>query len=163
MLGRTRDPKEVLAYVRSQAYIDESKVEWSLDVAQVYIVEVLAIYELPGVNPSQQRTNQRNQDLADAANTADKYEPGGVPPEDEYLTETAPKYGFGWQARQFVTVRLTGTNLGGLIFNQLSTRSLQAGSKVLVFADNREDGGGTEPPLYQRFWPRGNPPYPDIG
>jgi len=131
----------------------------------IYVVEVLAIYEDPGVNPSNQRTNQRDNDLSKAGAVSDKYEPGGVAPEDEYLAVTEARYGFGWKGRQFITVQKTASDLGTAIYNQLVGRNLKAGSKVLVFSDLRDEGqtNTTSDPLFARYWPRANPPQPDIG
>lgn len=132
----------------------------------VFIVEVLAIYEGMGASVTNPRRNARDQDLALAANSSDKYEPGGVPPEDEYLDGfEGSRYGFGWRGRQFVTVKQTADQLGNAAYNQLNNRGMQAGSKVLIFSDDRdqEPGAATGDPSYRRMWPRANPPEPDIG
>lgn len=130
----------------------------------VFIVEVLAIYELPGVTPSGARVTQRDSDLTLAGQRSDAYAPGGTPPTDEYLEATQARYGFGWRARQFISVQASAQTLGTAVFNRLNTRSLQAGSKVIVFPDFRDGGSqGTGAPLYQRSWPRATPPLPDIG
>lgn len=119
----------------------------------IFVVEVTAIYENPGVTPTQARLNQITQDMTAAAAQADRYQPLGVSPADEYLERLPSRYGTGWRARQFITVRATATTLGSTVYTRLNNRVMRDGSKVQVFPDDRDSGGGTEPVVFQRSWP----------
>lgn len=121
-------------------------------MATVFIVEVVAVYEPPGVAPTGPRLNQINQDMGLADATADRYAPGGASPEDEALERLPDRYGAGWRARRFVSVRTTAEQAGQTVFARLSTRNLEH-FIVQVFPDNREEGGGTGEWLYKRSFP----------
>jgi hypothetical protein len=110
----------------------------------IFVVEVLAIYEDPGVTPSNPRVNQRDNDVAEAKTRSaavTHYVATGqdVPP--EHITafgragdaEPSSRYGFGWRARLWLNVRQDGDDIGQAVAARLATRSLRQGSYVQVF------------------------------
>lgn len=120
----------------------------------IYCVEVLAIYESPGVAPSGARTTQRDNDLALATSQANAVGRAVVGPEDEYMRATPAKYGFGWQCRQWITAQADATTVGTAIWNRLSTRALKDGTKVEVFPrDETLPGYTTGAIVYRRRLP----------
>lgn len=117
----------------------------------VHVVQVLAIYELPGVNPSGARVTQRNNDVADATAQAagrEHYVAEGqdVPPEQ--ITsfgragdpEPVSRYGFGWRARQWLVLSADADAVGQAIATRLATRTLRQGSYVQVFDHLADEG-----------------------
>src|SRR4051812_38977808 len=104
----------------------------------IYCVEVLAIYEQPGVNPTGSRINQRDNDFALAQQRANAVGRAVVPQDDEYITTfgdagTISRYGFGWRCRQWISLNADAVSVGQAVWSRLSSRSLEDGSKVEVF------------------------------
>jgi hypothetical protein len=113
-------------------------------------VEVLAIYEDPGVNPNAARINQRDSDRDDAtAQSNQRTHAAGATPY-EYLRNTEPKYGFGWQCKLWLSVRADAQQVGNAVWTRLSGRSLRPGSKVEVFDGEGAQPGQTGALLYRR-------------
>lgn len=125
----------------------------------IFCVEVLAIYENPGVTPSAARVTQRDNDFALAQQRASAVGRAVVPQDDEYMrTFAAPsRYGFGWQCRQWISVQADAVSVGNAIWTRLSTRALQAGTKVEVFSrDETAPGYVTGAATFRRSLPAGS-------
>ena len=99
----------------------------------IYCVEVLAIYELPGVTPTGARTTQRDNDLALAIQRADAVGKAVAPQSNEYAEAFSNRYGFGWRLKQWISVGSDADTVGQAVWSRLSTRSLKDGSKVEIF------------------------------
>lgn len=127
----------------------------------IWCVEVLAIYESPGVNPTGQRTNQRNSDFALAQTRAAQVGHAVDPQANEYMETFGPgdgmtRYGFGWRARQWVSVRQDADDIGAALWTRLSGRNLRDGTKVLVFPrDETVEGYSTGDVVFARYLPAG--------
>lgn len=115
------------------------------------MLEVLAIYELPGVSPNGQRVNQRDADVAEAQTRSaaiTHYVADGqdVPPEQITAfgragdPEPTSRYGFGWRSRLWLSVRQDGDDIGRAVATRLATRSLRQGSYVQVFEHLADEG-----------------------
>lgn len=132
----------------------------------IYCVEVLAIYENPGVTPAGARITQRDNDLALATQQADAVGRAVVGPDDEYMrgfgdAGSPSRYGFGWQCRQWITASGDATTVGNAVWSRLSTRSLKPGSKVEVFPrDETAQGYSTGAASFRRRVP---PQGDDVG
>jgi hypothetical protein len=123
----------------------------------IYCVEVLAIYEAPGVNPTGQRLNQRDSDFALARQRADAVGRAVDPQANEYMeTFDSPtsRYGTGWRCRVWISTSSDATTVGNALWTRLSTRSLQPGSKVEVFPkDDTVSGYSTGDATFRRRVP----------
>jgi hypothetical protein len=134
----------------------------------IYVVEVLAIYENPGVTPNAARINQRNTDFAQAQTAEQQVQHYTVPglQTPEYLlsfgrsgdTEPTSRYGFGWRCREYISVRQDADNVGRAIWTQLSSRGLRDGTKVEVFEHLADEGNpfATGALLFARYLPAGS-------
>ena len=134
----------------------------------VFVVEVLAIYEDPGVTPAQARINSRNNDFADAQSRSaavTHYVAAGQDVPAEYLgrfglsgdEEPASRYGFGWRGRVWLNVRQDGDDIGRAIWARLTSRNLRNGSKVEVFEHRADEGSpyATGATIFARYLPAG--------
>lgn len=128
----------------------------------VFKVEVLAIYENPGVAPSGARVTQRDNDFQLAQDRAALVGHAIAEQPDEYMEKfgdagTPSRYGFGWRCGQWITVKADADTVGQAVFTRLATRSLQNGSKVEVFSrDESASVYTTGPATYRRLWPTPN-------
>lgn len=124
----------------------------------IFCVEILAIYEAPGVNPTGQRVNQRDTDFADAQTQAAAVGHAIAPQANEYMEtfEAPSRYGFGWRGRQWVNVKQDADNIGNAVWTRLSTRGLRNGTKVEIFSrDETLSGYETGPITFRRRLPAG--------
>lgn len=135
----------------------------------IYCVEVLAIYEVPGVTPTAGRITARNNDVALAQSRSAAVPhyaaPGTVPPEQITAfgqpgdPEPYSRYGFGWRARVWLNTAQDGGDTGRALATRLSTRTPRDGSKVEVFEHHADEGNpyATGALLFKQSWP----PRPD--
>lgn len=104
----------------------------------IFCVEVLAIYENPGVTPAGARVTQRDSDFTLAQNAANAVGRAVAPQSNEYMETfgdvlNTSRYGFGWRCRQWITLSQDASTVGNAIWNRLATRSLKDGTQVVVF------------------------------
>lgn len=137
----------------------------------IYVAEVLAIYELPGVVPNGARVSARDADFTQAQTASGNVGHYTVAGQEapEYLLrfgrtgddEQVSRYGFGWRARQYINVRQDADNIGRAIWTQLAARGLRDGSKVEVFEHLADQGDpfATGDLLFRRALPSGS----DVG
>lgn len=134
----------------------------------IYVVEVLAIYENPGVAPTNPRVDQRNDDFAEAETASASvphYTVAGQESPEYMLTfgragddEPASRYGFGWRARSYINVWQDADDVGRAIWSRLSTRGLRDGTKTEVFEHLADEGNpyATGALLFARYLPAGS-------
>lgn len=132
----------------------------------IHCVEVQAFYENRGVAPTPQRLADRDADFALAVTRAGQVSHTVPSQTDEYMVKFDPpdKYGTGWRCRQWIQTQADAAAVGQALFNRLSTRGLQNGSKIQVFPLDETQPANvyvTGPVSYQRKWPTPNPE--DVG
>lgn len=124
----------------------------------IYCVEVLAIYEIPGVAPTAQRISDRDSDYALAQSRVALVGKAVAPQSNEYedaFGDTVySRYGFGWRCRQWITASTDASTVGNTIWTRLATRGLKAGTKVEVFPrDETAPGYSTGAASFKRSIP----------
>lgn len=128
----------------------------------IFVVEVRAIYQGPGLTVTNQRRNQRNADFDEAESRLAQvghYEPD--PPTEQWLEKLEPgtplgdRYGFGWRAFQWLNVRQDGDTVGRLVADRLSGRNLNWDSYVQIYEHLRDEDGSdrTGALIFEQRWP----------
>lgn len=121
----------------------------------IYVVALRAVYVVAGGGITQQRRNQVASDMAQAQTALDAVSGFPVPVDDEWLRTFENRYGFGWEMRQYISVRADSDQVGRTIWSRLATRNLVSGTQLQVFEHFADEGNewGTGAVLYQQTIP----------